>query len=62
MAVSEKAAPDTSPPLGAHGSAKLPGIEVTSYNLEVKDKDGFVGDKASGKAFRAFVRDWRVKL
>ncbi len=62
MAVSEKSSPDVHSPIGTHGAAKLPGIDVTSYNLEVKDKDGFVGDKASGRAFRAFIRDWRVKL
>ncbi|WP_035715356.1 ROK family protein [Azorhizobium doebereinerae] len=62
MAVSEKTSADVSAPIGVHGGALLPGIEVVSYNLEVKDKDGFVGDKASGRAFRAFVRDWRVKL
>ncbi|MGU3493856.1 ROK family protein [Xanthobacteraceae bacterium A53D] len=57
-----KASEVASTPIGVHGAAPLPGIEVTSYNLEVKDKDGFVGDKASGRAFRAFVREWRIKL
>ncbi|GGF73997.1 glucokinase [Azorhizobium oxalatiphilum] len=58
----DKSSSDAVPPIGVHGAAQLPGIEVTSYNLEVKDKDGFVGDKASGRAFRAFVHDWRTKL
>jgi len=62
MALSEKSSSDVTPPFGSHGAAQLPGVEVTSYNLEVKDKDGFVGDKASGKAFRASIRDWRVQL
>lgn len=37
---------------GLHGQWKLPAIEVTSYNLEVKGRYGFIGDQASGRAFR----------
>ncbi|MCO5090119.1 ROK family protein [Bosea sp. (in: a-proteobacteria)] len=36
---------------GPHGSAELPSVTVTSYNLEIRDDDGFVGDKASRAAF-----------
>jgi hypothetical protein len=36
---------------GAHGAAELPSVQVTSYNLEIRDQDGFVGDKASRGAF-----------
>ncbi|MGO4172964.1 ROK family protein [Bosea sp. TAF32] len=36
---------------GPHGAAELPSVTVTSYNLEVRDDDGFVGDKASRGAF-----------
>jgi len=36
---------------GTHGSAQLPSVKVTSYNLEIRDEDGFVGDKASRGAF-----------
>ncbi|QEL24787.1 ROK family protein [Bosea sp. F3-2] len=36
---------------GPHGAAELPSVVVTSYNLEVRDDDGFVGDKASRGAF-----------
>ncbi|MGX5736840.1 ROK family protein [Bosea thiooxidans] len=36
---------------GPHGAAELPSVLVTSYNLEVRDEDGFVGDKASRSAF-----------
>ena len=36
---------------GAHGSAELPSVKVTSYNLEIRDQDGFVGDKASRGVF-----------
>lgn len=36
---------------GPHGAAELPSVLVTSYNLEIRDEDGFVGDKASRGAF-----------
>ncbi|MEZ2409698.1 putative NBD/HSP70 family sugar kinase [Bosea sp. OAE752] len=36
---------------GPHGAAELPSVIVTSYNLEIRDEDGFVGDKASRSAF-----------
>jgi predicted NBD/HSP70 family sugar kinase len=62
MSTSDKNSAETVPPIGVHGSDQLPGVTITSYNLEVKDKDGFIGDKASGRAFRSFVRDWRVTL
>lgn len=38
-------------PTGPHGATELPSVIVTSYNLEVRDQDGFVGDKASRGAF-----------
>lgn len=38
-------------PAGPHGAEELPSVLVTSYNLEVKDEDGFVGDKAKRGAF-----------
>jgi len=36
---------------GLHGAEELPSVSVTSYNLEIRDQDGFVGDKASRGAF-----------
>jgi hypothetical protein len=36
---------------GPHGAADLPSVTVTSYNLEIRDQDGFIGDKASRSAF-----------
>lgn len=37
---------------GLHGQWNLPAIALTSYNLEVKGRYGFIGDQASGRAFR----------
>ena len=44
------------PVLNAHGARRLPSVEVDSYNLEIKDEDGFVGDKASRGAFHGTQR------
>jgi hypothetical protein len=46
----------------AHGARRLPAVEVLSYNLELKDENGFVGDRASKAAFRQFVDEWRKPL
>ncbi len=40
----------------------LPSVTVDTYNEELRDEDGFVGDRASGRAFRAILEDWREKL
>jgi hypothetical protein len=45
-----------------HGARQLPRVEVVSYNLELKDRDGFVGDRASKGAFRRFIEEWRQPL
>ncbi|CAN5853159.1 ROK family protein [soil metagenome] len=46
----------------AHGGRVLPAVTVDTYNEELRDEDGFVGDRASGRAFRATLEDWRDKL
>ena len=46
----------------AHGASRLPAVEVESYNLELKDDEGFVGDRASKGAFRKFIDNWRKPL
>jgi hypothetical protein len=40
----------------------LPSVTVDTYNEELRDEDGFVGDRASGRAFRAILDDWRERL
>lgn len=37
---------------GLHGQWDLPTVQLTSYNLEVRGRYGFIGDQASGRAFR----------
>src|SRR5579871_3190293 len=50
------------PILSAHGVARLPSVLVESYNTELKDDEGFVGDRASKGAFRRFIEEWRKPL
>ncbi len=50
------------PAIPAHGASRLPAVNVESYNVELKDEDGFVGDRASKGAFRQFIEGWRKPL
>jgi predicted NBD/HSP70 family sugar kinase len=43
------------PTLPTHGASTLPSVEVDSYNLELEDEEGFIGDKASKAAFRQIL-------
>lgn len=44
-----------------HGARGLPDVSVESYNLEIRDEEGFIGDRASGRAFRAIFDEIRAK-
>ena len=46
----------------AHGAQQLPSVIVESYNVELRDQEGFVGDRASFRAFRSMLEEWREKL
>ena len=52
----------TAPVLGIHGAAHLPAVDVDSYNLELKDDEGFLGDRASRQAFHSLLENWRKPL
>jgi predicted NBD/HSP70 family sugar kinase len=45
-----------------HGARRLPAVMVDDYNVELRDKEGFVGDRASNRAFRSILEDWRERL
>jgi len=45
-----------------HGAGRLPSVEVDSFNLELKDEEGFLGDRASKGAFRKMFDKWRKPL
>ena len=46
----------------SHGVRVLPAVTVDTYNEELRDEEGFVGDRASRRAFRAILADWRDRL
>jgi predicted NBD/HSP70 family sugar kinase len=48
--------------LPTHGAAVLPSVKVDSYNLEIEDEEGFLGDKASRAAFWEILDKWRKPL
>jgi predicted NBD/HSP70 family sugar kinase len=45
-----------------HGALKLPAVEIDGYNAELRDQGKFLGDHASGRAFRELLDDWRDKV
>jgi predicted NBD/HSP70 family sugar kinase len=48
--------------LPSHGAAVLPSVRVDSYNVEIEDDEGFVGDRASKGAFWEILDRWRKPL
>jgi hypothetical protein len=48
------------PAVAAHGARRLPSVNLESYNVELKDDEGFLGDRASKAAFRQLVENWRA--
>lgn len=48
--------------LVSHGAPRLTAVQVDTYNEEMKDAEGFLGDRASNRAFRAILEDWRERL
>jgi hypothetical protein len=37
-------------------------VSVDSYNVELRDQEGFLGDRASKRAFHAILEDWRNRI
>src|ERR1700712_2301 len=48
--------------IGKHGVSRLPSVDIDSYNIELKDEDGFLGDRASKGAFQEILDGWRKPL
>jgi len=46
----------------AHGAADLQVVTVDAYNAELRDGEGFVGDRASNRAFRAILDESRERV
>jgi hypothetical protein len=49
-------------PIAAHGARRLPSVDLDSYNLELKDDEGFLGDRASKGAFWDIIENWRAAV
>ncbi|MDQ0472426.1 ROK family protein [Labrys wisconsinensis] len=45
-----------------HGALDLPSVKIDSYNLELRDKDGFIGDRATKGAFAEKLDELRKRL
>src|SRR6266516_7997773 len=52
----------TLPTVATHGASRLPLVDVDSYNVELKDDEGFLGDRASKGAFRKILDGLRKPL
>ena len=48
--------------IARHGATRLPSVEIDSFNIELKDDDGFLGDRASKGAFRQILDALRKPL
>jgi hypothetical protein len=48
--------------IAAHGASRLPSVDIDSFNIELKDDEGFLGDRASKGAFRDILEKWRKPL
>ena len=48
--------------IARHGATRLPSVDVDSFNIELKDEDGFLGDRASKGAFRDILDTLRKPL
>jgi hypothetical protein len=47
------------PAVAAHGATRLPSVDLHSYNIELKEDEGLIGDRASKGAFREIIQNWR---
>lgn len=45
------------PSIAAQGASRLPAVAVESYNVEIRDDEGFIGNRASKGAFRAIIEN-----
>lgn len=47
------------PAIAGHGAVRLPSVIVDGYNSQLKDEDGFIGDRARRDAFFEALNRWR---
>lgn len=57
-----KRSSDAAPALLSHGGNVLSMVVVDAYNAEMRSAEGFVGDRASRRAFQAILDEWRERV
>jgi hypothetical protein len=45
-----------------HGAKDLSRVVVDAYNAELRTAEGFLGDRASKRAFQSILEDWRERM
>lgn len=60
--MTQKSVDSAALPFVPHGAAQLGSVTVDAYNAEMRSADGFVGDRASRRAFQAILDDWRERV
>jgi predicted NBD/HSP70 family sugar kinase len=45
-----------------HGALDLPRVTVDDYNVELRNREGFVGDRVSKRGFTEILEDWRERM
>jgi len=53
---------ESTPSLLAHGAEQLSLVTVNTYNAELRTAEGFIGDRASKRAFQSILDDWRDRM
>ncbi len=53
---------DHSAALVGHGAPQLVSVTIDTYNEELRDAEGFIGDRASKRAFQGIMDEWRERL
>jgi len=48
--------------IAVHGASRLESVEIDSFNIELRDDEGFLGDRASKGAFLDTLEKWRKPL
>ena len=51
-----------SPTPFTHGAQELSRVVVDAYNAELRTPEGFLGDRASKRAFQSILEDWRERM
>lgn len=49
-------------PITNSGATKLPLVTVDTHSSELRDEEGYLGDRASRRAFRLLLDDWRNRI